>query len=144
MLDAARDAGVERVLAVSSAVYPRDSQAPTPEEDGVRGAPEPINAGYGWSKRMVGTVEWCQANGFRVIDHREGGYDGSIRAGVRAARGDVIIEFPPDGNSVADRIPALLAEIERGADPPGRDWRRRAGPVRRRAEDASLRRAGKS
>ncbi|MGH9387575.1 MAG: NAD-dependent epimerase/dehydratase family protein [Vicinamibacterales bacterium] len=54
MLDAARDAQVERFVAVSSAcVYPRDSQAPTPEEDGVRDAPEPTNAGYGWSKRMV-------------------------------------------------------------------------------------------
>ena len=54
MLDAARDADVERFVAVSSAcVYPRDSQAPTPEADGERGAPEPTNAGYGWSKRMV-------------------------------------------------------------------------------------------
>ena len=54
ILDAARDAQVERFVAVSSAcVYPRDSQAPTPEEDGVRDAPEPTNAGYGWSKRMV-------------------------------------------------------------------------------------------
>jgi GDP-L-fucose synthase len=54
VLDAARDAGVSRVVAVSSAcVYPRDSQSPTPEEDGDRDAPEPTNAGYGWSKRMV-------------------------------------------------------------------------------------------
>ena len=54
VLDAARDADVERFVAVSSAcVYPRDSQAPTPEEDGVKDAPEPTNAGYGWSKRMV-------------------------------------------------------------------------------------------
>jgi GDP-L-fucose synthase len=54
MLDAAKDAKVTRFVAVSSAcVYPRDSQAPTPEEDGERDAPEPTNAGYGWSKRMV-------------------------------------------------------------------------------------------
>jgi nucleoside-diphosphate-sugar epimerase len=54
ILDAARDAEVERFVAVSSAcVYPRDSQTPTPESDGERGAPEPTNAGYGWSKRMV-------------------------------------------------------------------------------------------
>jgi glycosyltransferase involved in cell wall biosynthesis len=63
-----------------------------------------------------GTVEWCHANGFRVIDHREGGYGSSIRAGVKAASGDVIIEFPPDGNSMADRIPALLEEIRKGSD----------------------------
>ena len=54
MLDAAKDAHVARFVAVSSAcVYPRDSQSPTPEEDGERDAPEPTNAGYGWSKRMV-------------------------------------------------------------------------------------------
>ena len=63
-----------------------------------------------------GTVEWCEANGFRVIDHRAGGYGSSIRAGVKAASGDVIIEFPPDGNSLADRIPALLDEIAKGKD----------------------------
>jgi GDP-L-fucose synthase len=54
VLDAARDEGVERFLMVSSAcVYPRDCTIPTPEEDGSRDAPEPTNAGYGWSKRMV-------------------------------------------------------------------------------------------
>jgi GDP-L-fucose synthase len=54
VLDAARDAGIERFVTVSSAcVYPRDSKAPTREEDGIRDAPEPSNAGYGWSKRMI-------------------------------------------------------------------------------------------
>jgi GDP-L-fucose synthase len=54
VLDAARDGGAKRTLVVSSAcVYPRDCTTPTPEEDGVKGAPEPTNAGYGWSKRMI-------------------------------------------------------------------------------------------
>lgn len=54
VLDAARAARVERFLTVSSAcVYPRSSEAPTREEDGERDAPEPSNAGYGWSKRMI-------------------------------------------------------------------------------------------
>ncbi len=52
-IDSARVAGVERFLVVSSAcVYPRDAANPTPEEDGFKNAPEPANAGYGWSKRM--------------------------------------------------------------------------------------------
>ena len=63
-----------------------------------------------------GTVEWCEANGFRVIDHRAGGYGSSIRAGVQAASGEIIIEFPPDGNSLADRIPILLDAIKKGTD----------------------------
>lgn len=54
VLDAARDSGVKRFLMVSSAcVYPRNCRIPTPEEDGERDAPEPTNAGYGWSKRMI-------------------------------------------------------------------------------------------
>ena len=53
MLEAARLAGVERFLAVSSAcVYPHDAKVPTPETEGFRGEPEETNGGYGWSKRM--------------------------------------------------------------------------------------------
>lgn len=62
-----------------------------------------------------GTVEWCRENGFRVI-HQEGGYGRAIRAGVEAASHDIIIEFPPDGNSLANRIPALIDKIESGYD----------------------------
>lgn len=53
MLEAARRAGVERFIEVSSAcVYPKDAIIPTPEEEGFRGEPEPTNGGYGWGKRM--------------------------------------------------------------------------------------------
>lgn len=53
VLEAARRAGVDRFLVTSSAcVYPRHARVPTPEEDGVRGEPEPSNGGYGWAKRM--------------------------------------------------------------------------------------------
>lgn len=54
MLDAARSGDVERFVVVSSAcVYPLDSRTPTPEEEGMRDAPEATVSGYGWSKRMV-------------------------------------------------------------------------------------------
>ncbi len=53
VIDSARTAGVERFLVVSSAcIYPKDTSHPTPEEEGFKDAPEPSNAGYGWSKRM--------------------------------------------------------------------------------------------
>jgi GDP-L-fucose synthase len=52
-LEAARAAGVSRVLAVSSVtVYPREAPVPTPEEAGFQGLPEPSSDGYGWAKRM--------------------------------------------------------------------------------------------
>ncbi len=54
MLEAARKAGVERFLAVSSAcVYPRNCSVPTPETEGFQDQPEPINEAYGWVKRMT-------------------------------------------------------------------------------------------
>ncbi|MDP1721698.1 MAG: NAD-dependent epimerase/dehydratase family protein [Candidatus Gottesmanbacteria bacterium] len=53
MMDAAQKAGVERFLAVSSAVvYPSDAIIPTPESEGLRGEPEEVNGGYGWAKRV--------------------------------------------------------------------------------------------
>ncbi|MEK7141922.1 MAG: NAD-dependent epimerase/dehydratase family protein, partial [Patescibacteria group bacterium] len=53
MMDAAQKAGVERFLAVSSAVvYPSDAAIPTPESEGFRGEPEEANGGYGWAKRI--------------------------------------------------------------------------------------------
>lgn len=53
MLEAARIAGVERFLVVSSAcVYPHDASVPTPESEGFVDEPEVTNGGYGWAKRM--------------------------------------------------------------------------------------------
>lgn len=54
MLEAARLADAERFLVVSSScVYPPDATVPTPETEGFRGDPEPVNFGYGWAKRLA-------------------------------------------------------------------------------------------
>jgi len=54
MMEAARKAGVERFLVISSAcVYPHDARVPTPETEGFREEPEETNGGYGWAKRMA-------------------------------------------------------------------------------------------
>lgn len=46
VLEAARAAGVERMLVVSSAcVYPRECTIPTPETEGFRDNPEPTTKG---------------------------------------------------------------------------------------------------
>lgn len=69
MIEAARKAGVERFLVVSSAcIYPRDAIIPTPEEEGFRGEPEPTNSGYGWGKRMAELLGkyYCQEFGMKV------------------------------------------------------------------------------
>ncbi len=63
-----------------------------------------------------GTVEYCKSMGYQVVQQVGRGYGFGIRAAVEIATGDVIIEFPPDGNSLPERIPALLSEIEKGYD----------------------------
>ena len=63
-----------------------------------------------------GTVEYCKRNGFFVLEQQRGGYGAAIREGVKVAKGDVIIEFPPDGNSLAEKIPDLILEMEKGYD----------------------------
>lgn len=53
MIEAAKKAGVERFLVVSSAcVYPGTCSVPTPEDEGFLEVPEAANGGYGWAKRM--------------------------------------------------------------------------------------------
>ncbi len=60
MLEAARLAGVDRFLAVSTVgVYPKDCVVPTPEEDGFKGEPEASGYGYGWSKRLAEVQARC-------------------------------------------------------------------------------------
>ena len=68
LIHACWEAGVERFCGVSSVcVYPRDAPVPMREEDVWTGYPEPTNATYGLSKRMM--VEqgkaYAQQYGFR-------------------------------------------------------------------------------
>lgn len=53
LLDSARCEKVSRLVFVSSAcVYPRDAKTPISEDESFKDAPEPTNAGFGWSKLM--------------------------------------------------------------------------------------------
>lgn len=63
-----------------------------------------------------GTVECGKKYGCRVIHQKGQGYGAGIREAVEVASGDVIIEFPPDGNSLPEKIPEVIAEIEKGYD----------------------------
>lgn len=105
MLEAARRAGVERFLAVSSAcVYPRDCAVPTPESEGFRGEPEPTNGGYGWAKRMAETAARYTAEefGMRV---------GIVRPYNAYGPRD---HFEPETSHV---IPALIKRVLDGENP---------------------------
>jgi glycosyltransferase involved in cell wall biosynthesis len=63
-----------------------------------------------------GTVEYAKANGYEVYVQKERG----IRAGylevLPLVRGDVLIMFSPDGNSMVSAIPMLLDKMAEGYD----------------------------
>lgn len=63
-----------------------------------------------------GTVEYCREQGLTVLAQEVPGYVGAWETAHAAAKGDIFIAFTPDGNSVADRIPALVAKMREGYD----------------------------
>lgn len=64
-IEAAKNAGVERMLVTSSAcVYPRHCTIPTPESEGFVDLPEPTNLGYGVAKRVEELVGQMYAEEF--------------------------------------------------------------------------------
>ena len=63
-----------------------------------------------------GTVEYCQSNGYFVHKQKGRGYGMGMKDGAAIAQGDVIIEFPPDGNSPPEKIPDLVKKINEGYD----------------------------
>ena len=63
-----------------------------------------------------GTIEWCQSHGFTVFIQKASGYGNGIREVVERSSGDIIIEFPPDGSSLAEKIPAVIEKISQGFD----------------------------
>ncbi len=63
-----------------------------------------------------GTVEFCKSQGYTVFQQIEPGYGSAIKEAVARARGDIIIEFPPDGNSMPERIPDVVRKLQEGYD----------------------------
>lgn len=105
MLEAAKEAKVERFLQISSAcVYPKDAIIPTPESEGFGGEPEPTNGGYGWGKRMSERLSeyYAQEYGMRI---------GIVRPYNCYGPRD---RFEP---KVSHVIPALIKRIYDGENP---------------------------
>jgi len=63
-----------------------------------------------------GTIEWCEAHGFRVLRQTTRGYGAGMRELIAIAEGDVIIEFMPDGNCTVETIPKLVEKMKEGYD----------------------------
>jgi glycosyltransferase involved in cell wall biosynthesis len=63
-----------------------------------------------------GTIEWCEAQGLRVLRQRRRGYGAGMREVMEIATGDVVIEFMADGNCDPAGIPKLVEKISQGYD----------------------------
>ncbi len=63
-----------------------------------------------------GTVEYCNEYGYRVIHQQSRGYGAGFMEALAVTKADIIIEFPPDGSSMPEKIPDLLSKINEGYD----------------------------
>lgn len=63
-----------------------------------------------------GTVEFMREHGLRVHSQTGRGYGEGMRQGLHLARGEVVVEFTPDGNSVPEDIPRIIDKIAEGYD----------------------------
>lgn len=63
-----------------------------------------------------GTVEWLRANDYRVVLQDEPGIGNAYRKAYAHTTGDVILTFSPDGNSIPELIPDLVAAMAGGPD----------------------------
>ena len=63
-----------------------------------------------------GTIEWAQDNGFEVYVQKQSGPRRAYPEVWPLIRGDVVITFSPDGNSLPEAIPELIAKMNEGYD----------------------------
>lgn len=63
-----------------------------------------------------GTIEYARENGYEVLLQQKRGIRYAYIEALPHIRGDVLLTFSPDGNSVPELIPALLDKMEEGYD----------------------------
>ncbi len=63
-----------------------------------------------------GTAQWSRANGYEVYVQREPGIRQGYMEALPHIRGDVILTFSPDGNSLPHLIPAIIDKMAQGYD----------------------------
>jgi glycosyltransferase involved in cell wall biosynthesis len=63
-----------------------------------------------------GTIEWAKENEYEVYVQKEKGFRHAYTEVWPQVIGDVVITFSPDGNSVPELIPQLIAKMKEGYD----------------------------
>jgi len=63
-----------------------------------------------------GTIEYAKEHGYPIFVQKGKGAGAAFREAMERATGDIIIPFSPDGNSVPEKIPELVAKLKEGYD----------------------------
>jgi glycosyltransferase involved in cell wall biosynthesis len=63
-----------------------------------------------------GTIQWCEEQGYEVYVQKERGLRKAYLEALPHIRGDVMITFSPDGNSVTSLLPTLVDKLKEGWD----------------------------
>jgi glycosyltransferase involved in cell wall biosynthesis len=63
-----------------------------------------------------GTIEYAKANGWLLVEQQEKGLRHAYNEAFPQVTGDIVITFSPDGNSIPELIPDLIAKINEGFD----------------------------
>jgi glycosyltransferase involved in cell wall biosynthesis len=63
-----------------------------------------------------GSIEYAQKNGYEIIIQEKPGLRHAYVQAMNHIRGDVIITFSPDGNSIPELIPPLIEKMKEGYD----------------------------
>lgn len=63
-----------------------------------------------------GTIEYCREKGYELVIQKEKGMRKAYVECLPFIKGDVILTFSPDGNSIPELIPDCLKKMEEGYD----------------------------
>lgn len=63
-----------------------------------------------------GTIEYARENGYHVLTQKKKGIRYAYIEALEFIKGDIVITFSPDGNSIPELIPDLSEKIKEGYD----------------------------
>lgn len=63
-----------------------------------------------------GTIEWIKDKNYDLVIQKRRGLKNAYQEALEKIKGDYVITFSPDGNSLAESIPALINEAKKGFD----------------------------